>query len=135
MDYIAGLVQRGLISPDVAQGLVQNVADLKNRMPFESGGGAPTNSVYAPRGYGDQVIARVQQGKSNSEIAKEFGIKNRDVTSIIKAWRSKPSNPVSTQEDMVGTATPTIEGHENIVDRAPAGQGSDYMAQKLRRTY
>lgn len=54
MDYIAGLVQRGLISPDVAQGLVQQVADLKQR-PFETGGGAPTNMVFTPRSAGQTV--------------------------------------------------------------------------------
>lgn len=45
MDYIAGLVQRGLISPDALDGLVQQVNDVRNRnpqvgnIPLEAGGG------------------------------------------------------------------------------------------------
>lgn len=54
MDYVASLLQRGLISPDVAQGLFQQVVDLKQR-PFETGGGAPTNTVFTPRGAGQTV--------------------------------------------------------------------------------
>lgn len=34
MDYIASLAQRGLISPDVAQGLVQQVNDIRNKGPL-----------------------------------------------------------------------------------------------------
>jgi hypothetical protein len=102
MDYIAGLMARGLISPDVAQGLAQKVVDLKKQMPFEGGGGAATNNVYTPRGYGEPI-----------DSSKMQWIPRKDL-------------------DQGQNYNPQIVPDEPIVDRAPPGKpgSSKYYLQR-----
>jgi hypothetical protein len=51
------LLARGIISPAAMQNLLQSIGNIKNPLPFESGGAAGTSSVYVPRGYGEKVIS------------------------------------------------------------------------------
>lgn len=107
MDYIAGLVQRGLISPDVAQGLIQQVANIQRP-------GVPSPPLEAG-GTGGQIGASTTRQPLLGTAESGF------------QWIPRR------QLDQGMNYNPRIVPDEPLLEKAPAGESPRYLQEKAWR--